>query len=50
MAQDLAGQKVKIDTEDGVKINNAKVIKADIMASNGVIHVIDTVVIPSEKK
>ena len=30
----------------GVTVNNAKVTSADIMASNGVIHVIDTVVLP----
>ena len=32
---------------DGVTIDNAKVIKADIMASNGIVHVIDTVMLPS---
>jgi uncharacterized surface protein with fasciclin (FAS1) repeats len=31
----------------GVKINDANVIKTDVMASNGVIHVIDTVVLPN---
>ena len=31
----------------GVTVNNAKVIKTDIMATNGVIHVIDTVVLPN---
>ena len=31
------------------KINNAKVVKADILTSNGVIHVIDTVVLPKKK-
>jgi uncharacterized surface protein with fasciclin (FAS1) repeats len=31
---------------DTVMINNAKVIQADVMASNGVIHVIDTVIVP----
>ncbi len=31
----------------GVKVNDANVIKTDIMASNGVIHVIDTVVLPN---
>lgn len=31
----------------GVKVNDANVIKADVMASNGVIHVIDTVVLPN---
>lgn len=45
-AETLAGKEVKISTEGGVMINNAKVIKADIMTSNGVIHVIDTVLIP----
>lgn len=42
------GQPVTIDTTiDGVKINDAKVIVADIEASNGVIHVIDSVLLPS---
>jgi len=41
------GSDIKISVVDGaVKINNATVIKADVMASNGVIHVIDTVLIP----
>jgi uncharacterized surface protein with fasciclin (FAS1) repeats len=31
----------------GVKVNDANVIKADVIASNGVIHVIDTVVVPN---
>ena len=33
-------------TEVGVTVNNAKVVATDVMASNGVIHVIDTVIIP----
>lgn len=46
-ATTLEGDDVKIKTVDGnVMINNAKVIKADVGASNGVIHVIDTVLIP----
>jgi uncharacterized surface protein with fasciclin (FAS1) repeats len=32
---------------DVVMINNAKVVKTDVMASNGVIHVIDSVIVPS---
>ena len=32
---------------DSVMINNARVLKTDVMASNGVIHVIDTVIVPS---
>jgi uncharacterized surface protein with fasciclin (FAS1) repeats len=31
----------------GVKVNDANVIKTDVMATNGVIHVIDTVVLPN---
>ncbi|MBA4067401.1 MAG: hypothetical protein C0501_27565 [Isosphaera sp.] len=38
----------KIDTKDGVKIGPAKVTTADIKASNGVIHVIDTVLVPGK--
>jgi uncharacterized surface protein with fasciclin (FAS1) repeats len=45
-AKTVEGQLVKIDTSHGVMINNAKVIKADVEASNGVIHVIDTVILP----
>jgi uncharacterized surface protein with fasciclin (FAS1) repeats len=33
-------------TADGVTVNDAKVVKRDIVGSNGVIHVIDTVVLP----
>ena len=48
-AKSLQGQDLAIDTKDGVKIGNAKVVKADIMADNGVIHVIDTVLMPAAK-
>lgn len=47
-AKTVQGQTVAIDATDGVKINNAKVVKADIETSNGVIHVIDTVLLPKE--
>ena len=46
-AKTLQGQSISIDTSNGVKVNNANVIKADIMASNGVIHVIDEVIMPN---
>jgi uncharacterized surface protein with fasciclin (FAS1) repeats len=46
-AQTLNGEKVKIGVENGVTINDANVIKTDVRAQNGVIHVIDTVLIPS---
>ena len=42
----VQGQDLSIDTTDGVSIGGAKVTTADIMTSNGVIHVIDTVLIP----
>ena len=46
-AKTLSGKDVKISVRDGkVKINDATVIKADIGCSNGVIHVIDSVLIP----
>ncbi|MFT5816005.1 MAG: putative surface protein with fasciclin (FAS1) repeats [Psychroserpens sp.] len=45
-AKTVQGGEIVIDTSDGVKINNATVIKTDIMTSNGVIHIIDTVVLP----
>lgn len=42
----VQGSTISIDATDGVTVDNAKVTKADIKASNGVIHVIDTVVMP----
>jgi uncharacterized surface protein with fasciclin (FAS1) repeats len=54
MAKDVKAGKVKtvqgseltIGTTGGVTVDNAKVVKTDIAASNGVIHVIDSVVLP----
>lgn len=43
----VQGQSLRVDTKDGVRINDAKVIVADVEASNGVIHVIDSVLLPS---
>ena len=48
-AKTVQGQSVKVDASNGVKINDAKVEKADIDCSNGVIHVIDTVLLPKEE-
>ena len=45
-AKTANGSDVHIDTSHGVKVNNANVIKTDIECSNGVIHVIDTVLLP----
>jgi uncharacterized surface protein with fasciclin (FAS1) repeats len=54
MAADVKAGKVKtvqgsdltVTTTGGVQVDGAKVVKADIVADNGVIHVIDTVVLP----
>ncbi len=46
-ATTVQGGKVAIDARDGVKINGAKVVQADLATSNGVIHVIDTVLLPN---
>ena len=54
MAKDVKAGKVKtvqgsnltLSTSDGVKVDGANVVKTDIVADNGVIHVIDSVVVP----
>jgi uncharacterized surface protein with fasciclin (FAS1) repeats len=56
MAADIAGKKANVktvqgsdlavDATSGVKVNDATVTTADVAASNGVIHIIDTVVMP----
>lgn len=45
-AKTVQGKELSIDTKDGVKVNEARVIKADIEADNSVIHIIDSVLIP----
>jgi uncharacterized surface protein with fasciclin (FAS1) repeats len=45
----LNGAAVKVDLSAGVKINDANVVNADIMARNGVIHAIDMVLFPPDK-
>lgn len=44
----VEGQNVTFTTTDGVKINGANVIQTDIVADNGVIHVIDAVIVPPD--
>ncbi|MGF1517075.1 MAG: fasciclin domain-containing protein [Nodosilinea sp.] len=46
-ATTVQGTDVKIDASSGVKINNATVTTADVAADNGVIHIIDTVLLPA---
>ncbi len=45
-AKTVQGQSIKIDTSMGVKVDGANVVKTDIACSNGVIHVIDSVILP----
>ncbi len=57
-ASDLAGQTVSVrtvngktlmvDSRNGVKVHDAMVTQADIAASNGIIHVVDAVILPPE--
>ena len=48
-AKTVNGAALTINATDGVKVNGANVTTADIEASNGVIHVIDAVLLPPEK-
>ena len=47
-APTLQGESLTIDLSDGVKINASTVTTADVEASNGVIHIIDTVLVPED--
>ncbi len=46
MAETVQGQSVTIGVDDAVTVDGATVVQADIEASNGVIHVIDAVILP----
>ena len=46
-ATTVNGQDITIDTGDGVKVDDANVIRTDILAKNGVIHTIDKVIMPN---
>jgi uncharacterized surface protein with fasciclin (FAS1) repeats len=46
----LQGSKVDVKTKHGVMVGSARVIKTDLMTSNGIIHVIDTVIMPPAKR
>ncbi len=49
-AKTVNGEALRVSTTGGnVMVNDAKVVKADIACSNGVIHVIDTVLLPDTK-
>jgi uncharacterized surface protein with fasciclin (FAS1) repeats len=46
-ATTVQGSDVKIDASQGVKVNDATVVTPDVEADNGVIHVIDSVLLPA---
>lgn len=46
-ATTVEGSTVKIDATNGVKVNDSTVVTPDVAADNGVIHVIDTVLLPA---
>ena len=43
----VEGESLTLGTQGGVSVDRAKVVKADIVADNGVIHVIDSVLMPN---
>ena len=45
----VQGSRIAVDLRSGVKVSGANVTKTDIAASNGVIHVIDTVILPPQR-
>lgn len=46
----VQGETLNVDGTDGVKVNGSKVITADIVCTNGVIHAIDRVMMPKDRK
>ena len=46
MVKTVEGSKLLVDTKNGAKVDTANIVSADVDASNGVIHVIDTVLLP----
>ena len=49
-ADTVNGQKIMVDLSDGVMINDSTVTTADVKATNGVIHIIDKVLVPDDFK
>jgi len=49
-APTVNGKPLQVSTQDGVQVNGAKVVATDIVCSNGVIHVVDQVILPPSKQ
>ncbi len=45
----VQGSNIAVDLRNGVKVSGANVVKTDVLTSNGVIHVIDSVIMPPAK-
>lgn len=45
-AETVNGQSITIDISEGVKVDGANVVTTDVLATNGVIHIIDAVILP----
>jgi uncharacterized surface protein with fasciclin (FAS1) repeats len=50
MVETVQGNQIKVSLGDGAMINNANVVKADVEADNGVVHIIDAVIMPSDNE
>ncbi|MEL6373251.1 MAG: fasciclin domain-containing protein [Pseudomonadota bacterium] len=50
MAKSVQGAKIDVNAKDGVSVNGAKVTTANIATSNGVVHIIDTVILPPKMR
>jgi len=50
MVETVQGNKIKVSLGDGAMINGANVVNADIEASNGVVHIIDAVIMPTDNQ
>ena len=48
MAETVQGSSITIDLDNGVSVDNANVVTADVEASNGVVHIIDAVIMPKD--
>jgi uncharacterized surface protein with fasciclin (FAS1) repeats len=48
-AKTVSGDTLRIGTTGGVTVDNARVVTTDVRASNGVIHVLDAVILPQDK-